>query len=157
MAKRTAYYRTHKECASAGANLHRRICAVQAAAQQFAALTEFTRDPDGRSLGDDVEEVAIALETGAEDLAAHLRWHLGVTCRPGAKGAATREKKEAFLLEGDTYSVALIRLVSAMLARHGVEWLTDAQLDDLVNEVVSQERMRGRINRTNRARSKVAA
>lgn len=59
---------------------------------------------------------------------------------------ASRERKEALVQE----SGALARLVTTMLARHGADWLTDEQVDDLTREYLEAERTRARINRENR-------
>ena len=59
---------------------------------------------------------------------------------------ASRERKEALVQE----SGALARLVGTMLSRHGTQWLNEAQLDDLVREVIASRRLSARINRENR-------
>lgn len=64
---------------------------------------------------------------------------------------ATRDKKQDWL-EGLQF-VNDCRpkfLIETMLARHGLSWLTDEQIDDLTSEAVSTLRERHRRNRKNR-------
>ncbi len=63
-------------------------------------------------------------------------------------GMAPREKKETFI--AGFPGQALQTGIREMLLRKGDAWLTDGQIDDVANFLISQERFRCRLNRQNR-------
>lgn len=64
---------------------------------------------------------------------------------------ATRERKERFLKGDDgVFLTAACRLVESRLMRHGLEWLTDDQLDEIVSDLVASERFVSRLRIQNR-------
>ena len=72
-----------------------------------------------------------------------------VACVSG--NPATRERKERFLKGDDgVFLTAACRLVESQLMRHGLDWLTDEQIDDLVSDLVASERFVTRLRIQNR-------
>lgn len=68
---------------------------------------------------------------------------------------ATRERKEQFLL---SFGVSTPRkAVERLFARHGLDMLSDEQLDEVVSDVIADWRLRERMNRRNRARAAASA
>lgn len=63
----------------------------------------------------------------------------------------TRERKERFMR--DFGSSALRDAVINAFDRDGADWLTDEQLDEIVNEAVRKWRFAQRLNRENRRRT----
>jgi len=64
---------------------------------------------------------------------------------------ATRERKERFLKGDDgVFLTAACRLIESRLMRHGLDWLTDEQLDEITSDLVASELVVSRLRIQNR-------
>ena len=64
---------------------------------------------------------------------------------------ASRQKKEQWLRDVDRVRGCETRtLIAREMDRHGLDWLTDEQVDDLVGRAASKLRFQNRLNIQNR-------